>query len=231
MLHEFSRAELLLGAEAIEKLAASHVAVFGVGGVGSFACEALARAGVGELTLVDNDEVALTNRNRQLIALRSTLGRPKVEVMRERMLDINPEARIAARRMFYLPENADSVDLAAYDYVIDCVDTVAAKVELAVRCESLGVPLIASMGTGNKLDPTAFEIADIYETSVCPLARAMRGILRNRGVRALKVVYSRETPCARAADGATPGSISFCPSAAGLILAGAVVRALAQGRR
>ena len=224
------RTERMIGAEAVERLSRARVALFGVGGVGGFAGEALIRAGIGAIDLFDDDVVCPSNLNRQLIALRSTLGRPKVEVMRERMLDINPEARIAARRMFYLPENADSVDLAAYDYVIDCVDTVAAKVELAVRCESLGVPLIASMGTGNKLDPTAFEIADIYETSVCPLARAMRGILRKRGVRALKVVYSRETPCARAADGATPGSISFCPSAAGLILAGAVVRALAQGR-
>lgn len=220
------RTERMLGAEAVARLARARVALFGVGGVGSFAGEALIRAGIGAIDLFDDDVVSPTNLNRQLVALRSTLGRPKVDVMRERMLDINPDARVVARRMFYLPENADSVDLTAYDYVVDCVDTVAAKVELAVRCEALNVPLVASMGTGNKLDPTAFEVADIYSTSVCPLARAMRGILRKRGVRALKVVYSREEPCARAAGGEAPGSISFCPSVAGLILAGVVTRGL-----
>ena len=190
MLHEFSRAELLLGAEAIEKLAASHVAVFGVGGVGSFACEALARAGVGELTLIDNDEVALTNRNRQLIALASTTGQPKVEVMRARIADINPRCTVHALQLFYLPDTP--LDLTQFDYVIDAIDTVTAKLHLISACDRLGVPLICSMGTGNKLDPTRFEVADIYKTSVCPLARVIRLACKKQRIKHLKVVYSKK---------------------------------------
>ena len=172
MLHEFSREELLLGADALQKLASSHVAVFGIGGVGSFACEALARAGVGELTLIDNDTVSLTNRNRQLIALVSTTGQAKVEVMRERIADINPRCTVHALQQFYTPDS--TLDLTQFDYVIDAIDTVTAKLHLISECDRLGVPLICSMGTGNKLDPTRFEVADIYKTSVCPLARVIR---------------------------------------------------------
>ena len=206
MLHEFSRAELLLGAEAIEKLAASHVAVFGVGGVGSFACEALARAGVGELTLVDNDEVALTNRNRQLIALASTTGQPKVEVMRARIADINPRCTVHPLQMFYTPDA--SLDLSQFDYVIDAIDTVTAKLHLITECDRLGVPLICSMGTGNKLDPTRFEVADIYKTSVCPLARVIRLECKKRRIRRLKVVYSKEEPRPRTSRRARQAALS-----------------------
>ena len=226
------RTERMIGAEAVERLSRARVALFGVGGVGGFAGEALIRAGIGAIDLFDDDVVCPSNLNRQLIALRSTLGQPKVEAMRERMLDINPEARIAARRMFYLPENADSVDLAAYDYVIDCVDTVAAKVELAVRCEALGVPLIASMGACNKLDPSLFRVSDITKTSVCPLARVMRRELKLRGIPHLKVVWSPEPPRTPApcpedtTRRQTPGSVSFVPGAAGLVLAGEVLRDL-----
>lgn len=233
MLHAFSRAELLLGAEAIQKLAASHVAVFGIGGVGSFACEALARAGVGTLTLVDNDDVSLTNRNRQLIALASTTGRPKVEVMRARIADINPNCTVHARQEFYTPDS--TLDLAQFDYVVDAIDTVTAKLHLITECDRLGVPLICSMGTGNKLDPTRFEVADIYKTSVCPLARVIRLECKKRRIRRLKVVYSREEPRTPlpsdeqkgTAGRAVPGSVSFVPPVAGMILAGEVVRALA----
>ena len=234
MLHEFSRAELLLGAETIEKLAASHVAVFGVGGVGSFACEALARAGVGELTLVDNDEVALTNRNRQLIALASTTGQPKVEVMHARIADINPRCTVHPLQMFYTPDA--SLDLSQFDYVIDAIDTVTAKLHLITECDRLGVPLICSMGTGNKLDPTRFEVADIYKTSVCPLARVIRLECKKRRIRHLKVVYSKEEPRTPlpsdeqkgTAGRAVPGSVSFVPPVAGMILAGEVIKALSD---
>lgn len=236
MDEQFSRTAMLIGEDAVARLQSARVALFGVGGVGSFAAEALIRAGVGHLDLYDSDTVCASNLNRQLIALHSTMGQYKVDAARSRLLDINPDAQIGAHRMFYLPENADRVDLSQYDYIIDCIDTVSAKLELAVRAQALGVPLIASMGTGNKLDPTAFQIADIEETAVCPLARVMRRELRKRGVKHLKVVYSRETPRAPAGDPAkeapqgsrrsTPGSISFCPSAAGLILAGAVIREL-----
>nr|WP_297176417.1 tRNA threonylcarbamoyladenosine dehydratase [uncultured Agathobaculum sp.] len=233
MLHAFSRAELLLGAEAIQKLAASHVAVFGIGGVGSFACEALARAGVGTITLVDNDDVSLTNRNRQLIALASTTGWPKVEVMRARIADINPNCTVHARQEFYTPDS--TLDLAQFDYVVDAIDTVTAKLHLITECDRLGVPLICSMGTGNKLDPTRFEVADIYKTSVCPLARVIRLECKKRRIRRLKVVYSREEPRTPlpsdeqkgTAGRAVPGSVSFVPPVAGMILAGEVVKALA----
>ena len=225
MLHEFSRAELLLGADAIQKLAASHVAVFGIGGVGSFACEALARAGVGALTLVDNDEVALTNRNRQLIALASTTGQPKVEVMRSRIADINPRCTVHALQTFYTPDSM--LDLSQFDYVIDAIDTVTAKLHLITECDRLGVPLI-------KLDPTRFEVADIYKTSVCPLARVIRLECKKRRIKRLKVVYSREEPRTPlpsdeqkgTAGRAVPGSVSFVPPVAGMILAGECIKDL-----
>ena len=232
----YSRTAMLLGAEGVEKLKNARVALFGVGGVGSFTAEALVRAGIGTLDLFDNDTVCKSNLNRQLIALRSTIGQYKVDAAKARLLDINPEAVIGAHRLFYLPETAEQVDLSQYDYIIDCIDTVAAKIDLAVRAEKLGVPMIASMGTGNKLNPAAFEVTDIYKTSVCPLARVMRTELKKRGVRGLKVVYSREIPRTpvpvegaeppQGSRRATPGSISFCPSVAGLILAGEVVRDL-----
>lgn len=232
MLHEFSRAELLIGAEALAKLASSHVAVFGVGGVGSFACEALARAGVGTLTLVDNDIVSLTNRNRQLVALASTIGRSKVEVMRERITDINPRCTVHARSMFYTPES--DLDLSQFHYVIDAIDTVTAKLHLITECDRLGTPLICSMGTGNKLDPTRFEVSDIYKTSVCPLARVIRLECKKRHIRRLKVVYSKEearTPLPSeeqkgTAGRAVPGSVSFVPPVAGMILAGECIKDL-----
>ncbi len=244
MIHAFSRTELLLGSEAMERLSRARVAVFGIGGVGGHAAEALARSGVGAIDLFDDDEVCLTNLNRQLIAAHSTLGRKKVDVMRERILDIAPECRVTVHPMFYLPENADTVDLTVYDYIIDAIDTVSAKIELAVRCDRLGVPLIASMGAGNKLDPTAFEVADLYKTSVDPLARVMRHELKARRVRRLKVVYSKEPPLIPAGESeggsldsaraggsrrSTPGSCAFVPPAAGLILAGEAVKDLARG--
>lgn len=232
MLHEFSRAELLLGAEALDKLAHARVAVFGVGGVGSFACEALARAGVGALTLIDNDTVSLTNRNRQLVALASTTGRPKVEVMRARIADINPHCCVTALQAFYTPDSA--LDLTQFDYVIDAIDTVTAKLHLITQCDRLQVPLICSMGTGNKLDPTRFEVSDIYKTSVCPLARVIRLECKKRRIRRLKVVYSKEearTPLPSDEQKGTaghpvPGSVSFVPPVAGMILAGECIKDL-----
>ena len=233
----FDRTRLLLGREAMDKLARSRVAIFGLGGVGGHAAEGLCRSGVGALDLFDNDEVSLTNLNRQLIATRDTIGMPKTEAMRQRLLSINPEVRLEARHLFYLPENADQVDLSCYDYVIDAIDTVSAKLELAVRCDRLGVPLISAMGAGNKLDPTKLVVTDINQTSVCRLARVMRQELRKRGVKKLKVCYSTEpalTPLAEesteeTAPGKrqTPGSTSFVPSVMGLIIAGQVVRELA----
>ena len=196
MQDQFSRTRLLLGDAAMATLAAARVAVFGIGGVGGHALEVLARSGVGAIDVFDGDRVCLTNVNRQALALLSTVGRLKVEVAQERVADINPACRVGAHRLFYLPENADEVDLSAFDYVVDCVDTVAAKVELACRCHALGVPLIASMGAANKLDATAFRVADVYDTQVDPLARVLRKRLRQRGVPALKVVYSEEEPLA-----------------------------------
>lgn len=228
----FSRERLLFGDAAMQRLWRAHVAVFGVGGVGGYVCEALARSGVGHLTLIDGDTVSESNINRQIIALHSTVGQKKTSVMRTRLLDISPEMQVSVRDSYFSIENADEFDLSAFSYVVDAIDDVQAKVELAVRCEQLGVPLISSMGAGNKLHPERFELADIYETSVCPLARTMRAALRKRGVRRLQVVYSKETPRAAAvpsADGTrVPGSTAFAPPAAGLILAGAVVRALAE---
>lgn len=233
---ETVRTAMLLGAEAMEKLRTARVAVFGVGGVGGHICEALARAGVGAIDLFDSDAVSLSNINRQIIALHSTVGRPKVEVMRERILDINPACRVTAQEVFYLPENADNYPLGCYTYIADAVDTVAAKIELAVRAEREGVPLISSMGTGNKLDPTRFAVTDLFKTTGCPLARVMRRELKARGLRRLKVVFSEEPACTRPDDApaepaqehgsrrSPPGSLSFVPSVVGLIMAGEIVK-------
>ena len=223
------RSEMLLGKESIEILKKSKVAIFGVGGVGGYVAEALARMGVGHIALVDNDKVSVSNINRQIIALRSTVGQYKTEVMKERILDINPNAKVETFNMFYLPENADSIDLKNYDYIADAIDTVSAKIELAVRADKLGVPIISAMGTGNKLDPTKLEVTDIHKTSGCPLARVMRKEMRDRGVKKLKVVYSKEEPVKPkfvAEKSSTPGSVAFVPSAAGLIMAGEIVRGL-----
>lgn len=238
MREEFGRTEMLLGADAMDRLARSRVAVFGVGGVGGYVCEALARSGVGALDLIDKDKVAVSNINRQIIATRETVGRVKTDVMRERILSINPEARVRVYPCFFLPENADSFPFGEYDYVVDAVDTVTAKIELVMRAKDAGVPVISSMGAGNKLDATAFRVADIYETKVCPLARVMRRELKKRNVEHLKVVYSEEkpiVPASQTAEGGesnvvrrqTPGSVAFVPSVAGLIIAGEVVKDLA----
>lgn len=229
---QHSRTAALIGEAALDKLAHARVAVFGIGGVGGHIAEALARAGVGALDLIDSDEVSVSNVNRQIIALHSTVGRPKVEVMAERIRDINPDCTVRAHQCLYLPENADDFDLSVYDYIADAIDTVSAKLELAVRAKSVGVPIIAAMGAGNKLDPTAFEVADISKTTVCPLARVMRLELRKRGINHLKVVYSKELPVTSGvADEngvrrAVPASISFVPSVAGLIMAGEIVKDL-----
>ncbi len=222
-MNEFSREEKLIGSEALSRLRASHVAVFGIGGVGSYVAEALARGGVGEITIVDKDCVDETNINRQLIALHSTVGKPKIEVARERILDINPEIKVNAYRLFYTAESEFSFD--GIDYIADAIDTVSAKLALAENAYRLNIPLISSMGTGNKLDPTQFEVADIYDTSVCPLARVMRRELKKRGIPKLKVVYSKEAP--HSIGERTPASISFVPSVAGLILAGEIIKQLA----
>lgn len=231
MSEQFSRTEMLLGGEALAKLENARVAVFGVGGVGSYAVEALARAGVGALDLIDSDNVAESNINRQIIALHSTVGRPKVDVAAERVHDINPDCKVTCLSTFVLPENMEQFDLAAYDYIVDAIDTVSAKIALAVTGEQLGVPVISSMGTGNKLDPTKFAVTDIYKTSVCPLARVMRTELKKRGVKKLKVLYSTEEPVKVAVKSeehrrAVPASISFVPSVAGLIIAGEVIKDL-----
>lgn len=212
-----------MGKKAMQTLADASVAVFGIGGVGGHTVEALVRSGIGHITIIDNDIICESNLNRQIIALRSTIGRSKTEVMKERILDINPDCEVTACQCFYLPETADRFDLTCYDYIVDAVDTVTAKLELIVRAGEAGVPVISSMGAGNKLDPAAFEVADIYETSVCPLAKVMRRELRKRGVAHCKVVYSKEMPSHR---GQTPGSLAFVPSAAGLLLAGEVIKDL-----
>ena len=249
MLNQFSRTELLLGKDAMERLAASRVAVFGIGGVGGYVCEALVRSGVGAIDLVDDDRVCLTNLNRQLIATRKTVGRLKTEVMQERISEINPNVKVQLHTCFFLPENAGSFSFADYDYVVDAVDTVSAKLALVEQCARTHTPIISCMGAGNKLDPTAFRVADIYETRVDPLARVMRRELKKRGIRKLKVVYSEEQPLRPIEDMAIscrahcicppgtkrhctdrrdiPGSIAFVPSVAGLILAGEVVKDLA----
>ena len=250
MLNQFSRTQLLIGAEAIKKLTESRAAVFGIGGVGGYVCEALVRSGVGHFDLIDDDKVCLTNLNRQILATRKTVGKYKAEVMAERMQEINPEVDIRIHKCFFLPEKADDFPFDEYNYVIDAVDTVTAKLELIMRCKSKNVPVISSMGAGNKLDAGRMKIADIYETSVCPLARVMRHELRKRGVKNLKVAYSDEQPIRPLEDmsiscrshcicppGAQhkcierrdiPGSTAFVPAVAGLLIAGEVVRDLCR---
>lgn len=224
MNDQFERSRLLLGEEALERLREKTVAVFGIGGVGGYVAEALARTGVGTLHLIDNDRVSTSNINRQVIALHSTVGRYKTEVMGERILDINPQAEVIIHNCFFLPENADSFTFSGYDYVVDAVDTVTAKLEIIMRAKEAGVPVISSMGAGNKLDPSLFEVADIYETSVCPLARVMRRELKKRDIKKLKVVYSKEEPLKQR----IPGSVAFVPSVAGLLIAGEVIRDIIQ---
>ena len=237
MLNQFSRTALLVGQGAIEKLQASRVAVFGIGGVGGYVAEALARSGVGCFDLIDNDTVALTNLNRQIIATHDTIGQPKVQVMAERIHAINPEAVVHVHQCFFLPENAHEFDFAQYDYVVDAVDTVAAKIAIIMAAKAANVPVISSMGAGNKMDPGKFQVADIFKTSVDPLARVMRQEMKKRGVKKLKVVYSTELPLTPVdAEGACqaeapqrralPGSTAFTPSAAGLLLASEVMKDL-----
>lgn len=238
---ENSRTAMLLGEEASEKLSKSRVAVFGIGGVGGYAAEALARAGIGRLDLVDADKISVSNINRQIIALHSTVGRFKTEVMAERIKDINPGAEVRTFNLFFSEETAGQFDFSQYDCVIDAVDTVSAKLLIAVRAEESSTPVISCMGAGNKLDPTAFEVADIYKTTVCPLARVMRRELKKRGIKKLKVVYSKEEPktplfspaeeVSAVQKSRTPGSVSFVPSAAGLIAAGEAVKQIAACAR
>lgn len=228
MLNQFSRTEMLIGKDGLEKLKKSKVAIFGVGGVGSFVVEGLARAGVGNFILVDNDKVAESNLNRQIIATTKTIGKLKVEVAKERILEINPEANVEIIPEFFMPESPAIFD-GSVDYIVDAIDTVTAKIELILRANNLNIPIISSMGTGNKLDPTKFEVTDIYKTSVCPLAKVMRKELKTRGIKKLKVIYSKEEPIKPMMNDEektklTPGSISFVPSVAGLIIAGEVVK-------
>ncbi len=248
MLDQFSRTELLLGKEAMEKLASARVAIFGIGGVGGYAAEGLVRSGIGALDLIDDDKVCLTNLNRQIIATRKTIGKYKVDVMQERIFEINPNAAVTTYKTFYTPETSGEFDFTRYDYIVDAIDTVTGKIEMIVRADQANTPIISSMGAGNKLNPTAFEVTDIYKTSVCPLARVMRRELKARGIRKLKVVYSKEpamTPiesgentcsghcvcppgtartCTRRRQ--IPGSMAFVPSVAGLIIAGEIVKDL-----
>ena len=250
MLNQFSRTQLLLGKEGMDALAGAKVAIFGIGGVGGYVVEALARSGVGSFVIVDDDKVCLTNINRQIIATRKTIGKYKVEVMRDRILEINPDAKVEMRQCFYLPENAHEFDFSKYSYVVDAVDTVTAKIEIIMRAQAAGVPVISCMGAGNKLDPTQFHVADIYKTTMCPLAKVMRHELKKRGVKKLKVVYSTEKPvrpledmsvscrshcvcppgtahkCTERRD--IPGSVAFVPPVAGLILAGEVIKDLTK---
>lgn len=226
---QFSRTELLLGEKSVENLAKKRIAVFGAGGVGGFVCEGLVRAGVGSLDIIDKDTVALSNINRQLIALHSTVGMNKVDVLEKRLKDINPNLVLRKYKCFFLPETSDSFDFREYDYVVDAIDTVTGKIELVLKAKEAGVPVISAMGAGNKLDPTAFQVADIYKTSVCPLARVMRRELKKRGIEKLKVVYSKEEPLKpEFAEGeeVVPGSVSFVPSVMGLIIAGEIVKDL-----
>ena len=224
MSERFSRTELLIGEEAVTKLSGRRVAVFGVGGVGGYVCEALVRSGVGAFDLIDADTVSISNLNRQIIATESTIGRSKVSVMKERMLDINPAVKVEALECFFLPENADRFDFSRYDYVVDAVDTVAAKIEIIMRAKASDVPVISAMGAGNKMDPGRFKVADIYDTKVCPLARVIRREMRNRNVDSLKVVYSEEPPIKTGSD--ITGSTAFTPAAAGLMIASEVVKDL-----
>jgi len=253
MLTQFSRTELLLGKEAMEKLKNAKVAVFGIGGVGGYVCEALVRSGVGAFDLIDDDKVCLTNLNRQIIATRKTVGKYKTDVMKDRILEINPDARVEVHKCFFLPENADEFPFEEYDYIVDAVDTVTAKISLVMKAQEMNVPIISSMGAGNKLDASQFRVADIYKTKVCPLAKVMRRELKKRGVKKLKVVYSEEQPTRPVEDMAIscrtncicppgaahkcterrdiPGSVAFVPSVAGLIIAGEVVKDLAEKKR
>lgn len=230
MLNQFSRTELLLGQENMAKLKNARVAIFGVGGVGGYVVEALARSGVGTLDIIDNDTVSITNINRQIIATTKTVGQPKVDVAKERILDINPDAVVNAYNTFYLPETKDLFDFSNYDYVVDAIDTVTGKIQLVMQANEAKVPIISSMGAGNKLNPAMFEVADIYKTSVCPLAKVMRRELKNRGIKKLKVVYSKEEPIKPAESDevsgkrSTPGSTAFVPSVVGLIIASEVVK-------
>ncbi len=245
MLNQFSRTELIFGRSAMDILANARVAVFGVGGVGGFTVEALARSGVGTLDIIDDDKVALTNLNRQIIALHSTIGKYKVDVAKERILDINPECEVNAYKTFFMPENADQFDFSQYDYVVDAIDTVTGKIEIIEQAKKAGIPVISSMGAGNKVDPTAFEVTDIYKTSVCPLAKVMRYQLKRRGIKKLKVVYSKEEPitpvqsvveeCVNESEKSssrrsTPGSNAFVPSVVGLIIAGEVIKDIVKMR-
>ena len=231
MLNQFSRTEMLIGKEGINKLQNAKVAIFGIGGVGSFVVEGLVRAGVGNFILVDGDEIDITNLNRQIIATTKTIGRPKVEVAKERILEINPNAKVEIHKEFFMPESKEILN-ETVDYIVDAVDTVTAKIELVIRANRLGIPIISSMGTGNKLDPTKFEVTDIYKTSVCPLAKVMRKELKKRNIKKLKVVYSKEEPNKNnefnTQEKRVPGSISFVPSVMGLIIAGEVIKDIYQ---
>ena len=248
MLNQFSRTELLLGKEAMNKLSSSRVAVFGIGGVGGYTVEALVRSGIGTIDLIDDDKVCLTNINRQIYATRKTVGSYKVDIAKERILEINPNTVVNTYKTFYMPETAEQFDFSSYDYIVDAIDTVTGKIELAVNASAIGTPIISSMGAGNKMDPTAFEVADIYKTSVCPLAKVMRRELKKRGIQKLKVVYSKEMPLSPIDDMSisckkncicppgtkrkctqrrqVPGSNSFVPSVVGLIIAGEVIKDL-----
>ena len=250
MLDQFSRTQLIFGKEAMDKLKGSRVAVFGVGGVGGYTVEALARSGVGAIDIIDDDKVCLTNINRQIIATRKTVGKYKVDAAKERIEDINPDCKVTAFKTFYMPETADQFDFTQYDYVVDAIDTVTGKIALIENAKKAGTPIISSMGAGNKVDPTAFEVADIYKTSVCPLARVMRYELKRRGIKKLKVVYSKEKPIPPIDDMAiscrqhcicppgtarkctqrrqVPGSTAFVPSVVGLIIAGEVIKDITQ---
>lgn len=225
---QFSRLRLLVGAEGLEKIHNAHIAVFGIGGVGGYAAEALVRSGVGKIDIFDNDKVSITNLNRQIIATHKTIGRYKTDVMTERMLEINPEVEVKAYKCFYMPENADEYDFSGYSYIIDAIDTVAGKIEIIMRAHKMGIPVISCMGAGNKLDASGFEVADIYKTSVCPLARVMRHELKKRNIDKLKVVYSKEKPIVSGENNGSgkilPGSIMTAPAAAGLIAAGEAIK-------
>lgn len=228
MNEKFVRTGLLLGEDGLHRVEQAHVIIFGIGGVGGYVAEALARSGVGSLTLVDKDVVSESNINRQIIATTKTIGRAKIDVMKERIAEINPDAVITVKNCFFLPDTAEEFDFTEYDYIVDAVDNVTAKIELVLRAKEAGTPIIASMGAGNKLDPTRFEVTDIYKTSVCPLAKVMRRELKRRGVEKLKVVYSKEEPikvdAAEEGRRSTPGSIAFVPSVAGFIIAGEVIK-------
>lgn len=234
MMEQFARTQIIYGVSSMEKLYAAKVAVFGVGGVGGYVAEALARSGIGHLLLVDNDTVSVTNINRQIIALHSTIGKSKVQVMKERCQDINPDIIIEEKECFFLPENSDSFDFEGYSYIVDAVDTVSAKIELIKKAKEAGVPVISCMGAGNKTDPTKFTVADISKTAVCPLARVMRRELKSRGIKDVKVVYSTESPVVTEkgtemkGGGMAPGSTAFAPSIAGLFIAATVVNDLAR---